>query len=247
MAERTTKYGDLAGKTVLLTGGANGIGEAMVREFGGQGAGIHFCDIDDEAGERLAAEVEGASYRHVDLREPGEIGDWVGSVSTVDVLVNNAARDPRIPLGEMSAAVWDDVIALNLRAQALTVREALSRFSRPASVINFSSVTFHLGPPEMAAYVASKGGILAMTRSLARELGPGGVRVNTISPGWTMTERQEKEFVDDQVRAMLAERQCKPELLEPVEIARVALFLASEASSAITGQEILADRGWFFS
>jgi NAD(P)-dependent dehydrogenase (short-subunit alcohol dehydrogenase family) len=129
----------------------------------------------------------------------------------------------------------------------LTVREAMPRFSKPASVINFSSVTFHLGPTDMAAYVASKGGILAMSRSLARELGPSGVRVNTISPGWIMTERQLEQFVDDETKAFILERQCQPALLQPSEIAEVALFLASSASAAITGQEILADRGWYFS
>jgi len=114
-------------------------------------------------------------------------------------------------------------------------------------VINFSSITFHLAPPNMSAYVATKGGILSMSRSLARELGPAGVRVNTISPGWIMTERQLAEFVDEETKAMIRDRQCMPDLIEPGRIAEVALFLASEVSDAITGQEILADRGWYHS
>ncbi len=238
-------YHDFDGQTVVITGGANGIGESMVRLFSAQGARVCFCDVDEVRGEALASEVGGAEFARVDLLQPAEIAKWIGSVGEISVLINNAADDPRIPLSELTVEVWDRVIDLNLRAYMLTVREALPHFTKTASVINFSSVTFHLGPPQMAAYVASKGGILAMTRSLARELGPKGIRVNTISPGWIMTERQEREYVTDEVRALLAERQCQPELIDPEEIGRVALFLGSSASSAITGQEILADRGWF--
>ncbi|MEM9281570.1 MAG: SDR family oxidoreductase [Verrucomicrobiota bacterium] len=240
-------YHDLDGKTVVITGGANGIGEAMVRQFWSQGARVCFCDIDEDKGKALAGELDGAEFTWVDLLKPEDISRWIRSVGDISVLVNNAANDPRIPLGEQTVEAWDRVIDLNLRAYMLTVKEALARFTDPASVINFSSVTFHLGPPDMAAYVASKGGILAMTRSMARELGPKGIRVNTLSPGWIMTERQVREYVDDDVRQLLAERQCQPALIDPDEVARVALFLASSASSAITGQEILADRGWFYS
>tara|TARA_R110002096_G_scaffold83431_2_gene193440 strand:+ start:1330 stop:2064 length:735 start_codon:yes stop_codon:yes gene_type:complete len=238
-------YHDFDGQTVVITGGANGIGESMVRLFSAQGARVCFCDVDEARGNALADEVEGAEFAWVDLLQPKEIVKWIGSVGEISVLVNNAANDPRVPLADLTVEAWDRVINLNLRAYMLTVREALPHFSDVASVINFSSVTFHLGPPEMTAYVASKGGILAMTRTLARELGPKGIRVNTISPGWIMTERQEREYVDGEVREMLAKRQCQPKLIEPDEIGRVALFLASSASSAITGQEILADRGWF--
>lgn len=238
----TANYTDLKGKNVLITGGANGIGEAMVHQFHQQGAVVHFCDIDEAKGKSLPG-----NFTNVDLREPEQISQWISSIESVDVLINNAANDPRIPLAELSVEAWDELMALNLRSQMLTVREAISRFSKPASVINFSSITFHLGPTEMAAYVASKGGILAMSRSLARELGPEGIRVNTISPGWIMTERQLEQFVDDDTKALIRDRQCQPELLQPAEIAAVALFLASEASAALTGQEILADRGWYFS
>lgn len=238
-------YQDLNDRTVLITGGANGIGAAMVRLFAAQGCDVRFCDVDAAAGSHLANTVSRTMFAQVDLRDPGQIAGWIESTDSIAVLVNNAALDPRIPLSDLSVEAWDDLLAINLRAHMLTVQAALPRFQSPASVINFSSVTFHLGPPDMAAYVASKGGILALTRSLARELGPRGIRVNTISPGWVMTERQQRDYVTDEVRAMLRARQCQPAFLEPEEIARVALFLASTASSALTGQELLADRGWF--
>ena len=112
-----------------------------------------------------------------------------------------------------------------------------------ASILNFSSITFHTAPKEMTAYVATKAGIQGFTRSLARELGPQGIRVNTLSPGWVMTARQLKEFVTLAVKGKIRRAQCIPELVQPSEGAEVVLFLCSEASRAMTGQEILVDRG----
>jgi NAD(P)-dependent dehydrogenase (short-subunit alcohol dehydrogenase family) len=244
-----SEYGDLDGKVVLITGGANGIGAALVRAFHAQGAVVCFCDVDAEGGKALVAELgAGARFARVDLLKEKQVTRWVESVASefgaLHVLINNAACDPRIPLGKTSTSEWDNLLARNLRSCFLTARAADPFLKRGAAIINFSSITFHIAPADMTAYVASKGGIIAYTRSLARELGPRGIRVNTISPGWVMTERQKWEFVTAKVKRMLREVQCVPDLLQPAEIARVALFLASEASSAITGQEILADRGW---
>jgi NAD(P)-dependent dehydrogenase (short-subunit alcohol dehydrogenase family) len=147
-------------------------------------------------------------------------------------------------LASVSVKDWDDLFATNLRAYFLMARETAPHMTSGSSIINFSSITVHTGPAPMSAYVATKGGALAFTRSLARELGPRGIRVNTISPGWIMTERQLKQFVTPAVKRLIRTSQCVPDLLKPQEIADVALFLASNASRAITGQEILADRGW---
>ena len=244
-----TEYSDLEGKVVLITGGANGIGAALVRAFHGQGAVVCFCDVDVAAGKALAEELgAGARFNKVDLLREKQVGRWVESIASefgaLHVLINNAASDPRIPLGKTTVEDWDRLLARNLRSCFLTARAVEPHLKRGSAIINFSSITFHIAPADMTAYVASKGGIIAFTRSLARELGPRGVRVNTISPGWVMTERQTAEFVTAKVKRMLREVQCVPDLLQPEEIARVALFLASEASSAITGQELLADRGW---
>jgi NAD(P)-dependent dehydrogenase (short-subunit alcohol dehydrogenase family) len=111
-------------------------------------------------------------------------------------------------------------------------------------MVNLSSITFHIAPAEMCAYVATKAAIIGFTRSLARELGSAGIRVNTVSPGWTMTERQLREYVTAATRKLIRKSQCTPDPIQPQEIGEVILFLASDASRAITGQEILADRGW---
>jgi NAD(P)-dependent dehydrogenase (short-subunit alcohol dehydrogenase family) len=242
-------YGDLRDRNVVITGGANGIGAAMARAFVTQGARVFFCDVDARAGEVLQRELgEMVEFSRVDLRREPEVRRWVkkivGGGEKVRVLVNNAARDPRMALEKMSVADWDDLFATNLRAYFLMAREVAPHMGKGGSIINFSSITFHIAPTELTAYVATKGGALAFTRALARELGPRGIRVNTLSPGWIMTERQMREFVTPAVKRLIRKSQCIPDRLQPEDIASVALFLASDASRAITGQEILADRGW---
>jgi NAD(P)-dependent dehydrogenase (short-subunit alcohol dehydrogenase family) len=244
-----TTYSDLADKIVLITGGATGIAAAMVRAFRQQGSQVFFCDVNDEAGRALAAQ-QGATVRYstVDLMQEKQVERWIGRVGKktgrVDVLINSAAADPRIALGKTTSRDWDRLFARNLRAFFFTARASEKFLRRGSSVINFSSLTFHTAPASMTAYVATKAGIQGFSRALARELGPRGVRVNTISPGWIMTERQLRQFVTPAVKKLIKRSQCVPELLQPEEIANVALFLASDASRAITGQEILADRGW---
>lgn len=221
----------------------------MVRAFAAQGARVFFCDVDQRSAESLARDIgEHVSFARVDLSREKEVTRWVKSVirkgGPVRTLINNAARDPRIALENTSVKDWDDLFATNLRAYFLMAREVAPHMREGGSIINFSSITFHTAPAAMTAYVATKGGALAFTRSLARELGPRGIRVNTLSPGWIMTERQLRDFVTPAVKTLIRKSQCVPDLLKPEEIADVALFLASDASRAITGQEILADRGW---
>tara|TARA_B100000676_G_scaffold248626_1_gene252407 strand:- start:639 stop:1397 length:759 start_codon:yes stop_codon:yes gene_type:complete len=242
-------FHDLKDKVVIITGGANGIGASMVKAFTAQGAQVCFCDVDVVAAESVCAGNDRQPlFRKVDLLKERQVNSWIAAVAKthgrIDVLINNAACDPRIPLNDMSVHDWDTLIARNLRSCFLTSRAANEHMPKGSSIINFSSITFHNAPPEMTAYVASKGGIISFTRSLARELGPKGIRVNTISPGWIMTDRQLKQFVTPKIKRMLRERQCIATLLQPREIANVAVFLASSLSSAVTGQEILADRGW---
>src|SRR3954468_2054533 len=246
-------YEDLRGKVVLLTGGANGIGAAAVRALHEQAAQVYFCDVDVKAGKRLAAELgESVFFSKVDLRQEKLVQSWVQSVGKsrgqIDVLINNAAADPRIALEAMSAKSWDDLFALNLRAYFLTSQAAVPYMRRGGeSIVNLASIVFHQGPARLSAYVATKSGIIGLTRSLARELGPRRIRVNVVSPGWVMTERQVREYVTPDAKKTILRSQCIPDLLQADELAQVILFLASDASTALTGQELLADRGWYHS
>ena len=242
-------YAELAGRTVLITGGANGIGQAMVEAFHVQGATVSFCDMDEAGGKRLAKRLaKRAEFTKVNLLRELEIKRWIAKVAkrhgSIDVLINNAARDPRIKFEDVSSKDWDDLFAGNLRAYFLTCREASPHLVKGASVINFSSITRFNGPEEMSTYVATKAGAIGLSRSLARELGPRRIRVNTISPGWIMTDRQLDEHVTPAIKRELRKIQCIPDLNQPDEVADVALFLASDASRAVTGQDILVDRGW---
>src|SRR5688572_12207171 len=183
------QFSELKDRAVVVTGGANGIGAATVRKFHEHGARVFFCDKDTAAGERLARELgTRASFQTVDLANEAQIVSWVAeikrSTATIRVLVNNAAWDPRIPFFETSTQQWDDLFAVNLRAGFLMARECAPAMARGGSIVNLASITFYNSPPKMVAYVATKGGVIGFTRCLARELGPQGIRVNCVSPGW---------------------------------------------------------------
>jgi NAD(P)-dependent dehydrogenase (short-subunit alcohol dehydrogenase family) len=243
---------ELKDRNVLVTGGANGIGRAIVRAFHQQGSRVFFCDVDTRSGARLARELgDRTDFRRVDLTREREVVEWVGAIGRrhkkIHALINNAARDTRIELDHCSVNDWDNLFATNLRAYFLTSREAVKWMRAGASIINFSSITFHAGMPNLSAYVATKAGALGFTRSLARELGPRRIRVNTVTPGWVMTERQLREFITPAIRKFLFRAQCIPDLIQPEEIAEIVLFLAGDASRAMTGQELLVDRGWHHS
>ena len=242
-------YPELKNQIVLVTGGANGIGEAVVRAFHEQKSRVCFCDVDVAAGRSLSKELGGeVFFQKVDLLKEREVCRWIKQIGArwkrIDALVNNAAKDPRMALEKTSAEEWDRLFARNLRAYFLTSREAVRLMSGSGSIINLASITFHNSPVNMSAYVATKGGVIGFTRSLARELGPRRIRVNAVSPGWVMTERQLRQFVTPAIKRFVRKSQSIPDLIQPEEIASVVLFLASDGSRAITGQEILVERGW---
>jgi D-xylose 1-dehydrogenase len=240
-------FPELQDQAVVITGGANGIGEATVRLFHAHGARVFFCDRDAARGESLAREL-GVSFQQVDLARETEIISWIAAVRraapSIRALVNNAASDPRIPFLETTAAQWDELFAVNTRACFLTARECVFAMPPGASIVNITSVTFYNTPKTLVPYVASKGGLMGLTRCLARELGERRIRVNCVSPGWVWTERQKRDYLDAAAQQLIHEHQCIPDHIQPEEIARVILFLASDLSAAVTGQEILADRGW---
>ncbi|MGI4940849.1 MAG: SDR family NAD(P)-dependent oxidoreductase [Janthinobacterium lividum] len=244
-------YSDLADKTVLITGGASGIGEAVVRRFAAQGSRVGFLDINDAAGEALAAELGGnVRYVHADLTDIPALRAGVAAVrdafGPITILVNNAAHDERHRTEDVTPEYWDNRVAVNLRHQFFTAQAVLPDMQAAGggSIVNFGSVSWMIGQGGMAAYTACKSAVLGLTRSLARDYGADNIRVNAIAPGWIMTQRQKDLWLTPEGVEELMQRQCLKRGLQPDEIARVTLFLASEEASACTNQHYVVDGGW---
>lgn len=247
-------YPDLEGKTVLVTGGGSGIGEAIVRRFAGQKAKVAFVDIKEAESRALADELSagGASVRfeHADLTDipslQAAIGRVKGAFGPVQILVNNAAHDERHPTEEVTEAYWDGRIAVNLKHQFFAAQAVLPdmRAAKAGVILNFGSVSWMVGQGGMAAYTASKSGVIGLTRSLARDYGAFNIRVNAIAPGWIMTQRQKDLWLNPESEAELMQRQCLKRKLQPDEIARFTVFMASEEASACTNQHYVVDGGW---
>jgi NAD(P)-dependent dehydrogenase (short-subunit alcohol dehydrogenase family) len=247
-------YSDLAGKVVLVTGGASGIGEAIVRHFARQKSIVVFFDIKVEEGTRLAHELSaqglGAHFQNVDLTDIAALRAGVAAARKAygpfNVLVNNAAHDERHPTEEMTPEYWDDRIAVNLKHQFFAAQAVLPdmKAANAGAIVNFGSVSWMVGQGGMAAYTASKSGVIGLTRSLARDYGPYNIRVNAIAPGWIMTQRQIDNWLTPEGVAELMHRQCLKRKLVPDEVAKFTVFLASDEASACTAQHYVVDGGW---
>lgn len=247
-------YSDLAGKVVLVTGGASGIGAAIVRRFAQQKSKVVFFDIKEDEGQRLARELSeqglGAHFQRVDLTDIAALRAGVAQARSahgaIDVLVNNAAHDERHKTEEMTPEYWDDRIAVNLKHQFFAAQAVLPdmKAANAGAIINLGSVSWIAGQGGMAAYTASKSGVIGLTRSLARDYGPYNIRVNAIAPGWIMTERQLEKWMTPQGEVELMQRQCLKRKLVPDEIAKFTVFLASDEASACTAQHYVVDGGW---
>ncbi|MBI2299339.1 MAG: SDR family oxidoreductase [Armatimonadetes bacterium] len=245
------KLPGIEGRAALVTGAANGIGAETARLLAEQGATVTLVDIDDEPGEALAERV-GAVYRHVDIRVEQDVIAVVAEVAArcggVDILVNNAAVDPRCDSTTVSVEFLENLFAVNLFAQILFGREVIPHMRRAGrgAIVNLTSLCFHLCHENQGPYAATKGGAIAMARTWARENGRHGIRSNALAPGWTYCERQRQWLDDPAIRADLMAKQCIPKLLMPEQVARVVVFLCSDAASGITGQTITVDHGWVF-
>jgi NAD(P)-dependent dehydrogenase (short-subunit alcohol dehydrogenase family) len=248
-------YASLRGRVVFVTGGASGIGESMVEHFCAQGAQVSFVDIAEAPAQALLARIRDRGHpapRFIpcDLRRIEDLRAAIAEAARQDgpirVLVNNAGNDDRHRSEDVSVEYWDERMAVNLRHQffaAQAVRPQM-RAAGGGSIVNLGSITWLVGDPDCPAYVTAKAAVGGLTRALAREFGPEGIRVNCLLPGWVMTERQLRLWVTPEGERQIAERQCLPARVEPADIARMALFLAADDSRMCTSQNFIVDGGW---
>ena len=249
----TAIYPDLENKVVLVTGGASGIGAAMVRGFARQKAKVGFLDIDKASAatlvDELTAQGLSAHYEYCDLTKIEDLRGAIGRVRArlgpVRVLINNAARDDRHATADVTPEYWDDRIAVNLKHQFFAAQAVLPdmQVAKDGAIVNFGSISWMTGQGGMAVYTAAKSAVLGLTRSLARDYGPYNIRVNSVAPGWIMTERQVEKWLTPQGEADLMKAQCLKRKLYPDDVARVVVFLASAEASACTSQQYIVDGG----
>jgi len=243
----------LQDKVALVTGAGTGIGEAIARRFAAEGARAYLFDRDAESNcrvaESIAADGGWAEAIAGDVRRAAELAALVeaarGRFGRIDILVNNAGIFPRQPFLEITDEQWDEMQDVNLKSMFRASQLALKLMSeaRAGKIVNISSVTFFLGVDNLAHYTASKGGVIGLTRSLARAAGPYNVHVNCVTPGFIQTESEVRFVNEDESRKMVAE-QCLARRITPLDVARVCLFLACELSEGMTGQCLNVDGGW---
>jgi NAD(P)-dependent dehydrogenase (short-subunit alcohol dehydrogenase family) len=246
-------YPSLRGAVVFITGGASGIGADIVRAFVGQGSQVGFIDIDDERGGALVEELEpqGAKihFAACDLRDIDALrrafGALQGALGPATILVNNAARDDRHGWEEVSADYYDERIATNLRHMFFAIQTVAPGMiaAGKGSIINLGSNSWWEAAGGMPVYTSAKAAVHGMTRSFARDLGPHRIRVNTVVPGWVMTERQKTLWVTPEALERHRQRQCLPDLIEPVYLARMVLFLASDDAAMCTANNYMVEAG----
>lgn len=254
MSSRDARYPSLAERAVLVTGGASGIGAAIVEAFYRQGARVAFLDVDEAAAaalvQRLGTEGHAPLFRRCDLTDIAalrqSIAALAGELGQIRVLVNNAARDDRHEIAAVTPELWDRIMAVNLRHQFFAAQAVAAGMAAAGggSIVNLGSISWLIGQGGMPGYLTAKAAIAGLTRALARDLGPQNIRVNAVLPGWTMTERQLALWLTPEAEADLMQRQCLKQKLMPHHVASMVLFLAAEDSAMCTSQSYIVDGGW---
>jgi len=248
-------YSSLKSKVVVVTGGASGIGEAIVEAFARQQAQVIFLDIQDEAAETLVRRLQKAGsvtakYFHCDLTDMAALQrvkeEILQSSPVVDVLVNNAGNDTRHTIEEVTSEYWDRCMQVNLKHQFFMAQAVLPgmRQARRGSIINMSSIGWIIPSTRMPVYVTAKAAVVGMTRTLAHEVGGDGIRVNAVLPGAILTHRQRELWFTEEYKEQILSRQAIKRMILPEEVAKLILFLGSDESLAITNQSFVIDGGW---
>ena len=250
------QYADLRGRTVFVSGGTSGIGAAIVEAFCRQSARTVFVDVQAEAGAALVAQLGEATgnapvFYEADVTRTEDLQAAVARAhdETGDLyaLINNAANDTRHKAGEVTPEVWDAIVAVNLKHQFFAAQAAAPLIIRHGggAIVNLGSISPIHGIPDLSVYATSKAAVFGLTRTLARQHGSSGVRVNSVVPGAILTERQRALWVSPEDEARLIENQCLKRPMVETDVAEMVLFLASQAARGCTGQEFRVDGGLF--
>jgi NAD(P)-dependent dehydrogenase (short-subunit alcohol dehydrogenase family) len=243
-------YPSLRDRVVFVTGAASGIGASFVEGFHAQGAKVGFVDLAADEGAALAGRLgPRAWFRRCDVTDApalqAAVRDAAETLGAITVLINNVANDTRHDAADLTPEAWRRALAVNLDP-ALLASVAVYPMMKQAgggAIINVSSINALLGPPHMPAYVAAKGAINALSKGLAREWGPDRIRVNALSPGWVVTPRQLELWLTPEAEAEWSRQVALTDRLMPEDVARLALFLASDDGRMITGQNLVIDAG----
>jgi len=242
-------YPSLQGKRVVVTGGGSGIGAGITTAFARQGAEVIFVDIAVEDSQALVAELSDAAikpvFKPVDLTDLEAVKAFFAETGPIDVLVNNAGNDDRHSLADVTPAYWDNRMNVNLRHMLFCAQAAAPGMKARGggAIVNFGSISWHLGLEDLVLYETAKAGIEGMTRALARELGPDDIRVTCVVPGNVKTKRQEKWYTPEGEAEIIKAQAVKGRIL-PANVASLVLFLASDDGSLCTGHEYWIDAGW---
>lgn len=255
MQQSDARYPSLQNRVVFVTGGGSGIGQSIVEHLCAQAARVSFIDIQKEASEALVAQIAASGHPaprfiHGDLKDIPALQAAIAQTAAADgpitVLVNDAANDDRHRIEDVTPAYWHDRLEVNLNHQFFAAQAVrpLMRDAGGGSIINLGSVSWMIGERDCIAYVTAKSAIGGLTRGLARELGPENIRVNCVVPGWVMTERQIKLWLDADGERLIEQSQCLPGRLAPPDIARMVLWLAADDSRMCSSQNFIVDAGW---
>ncbi len=251
MSPQFATYPSLKGKSVLVTGGASGIGAEIVRAFAAQGARVGFIDLDGDAGAALVSEIGGGDVacEVCDLRDiealRGAIGALAERFGPQTALVNNAARDDRHDWKDVTPDYWDDRYATNLRHHFFAIQAVAPGMiaAGGGSIVNMGSNSWWEAFGGFPAYASAKAAVHGLTRTMARDLGVHRIRVNTVVPGWIMTERQKTLWVTPEAAEKQRNRQCLPDLIEPVYVARMVVFLSSDDAAMCSANNYMVEAG----
>jgi len=248
------QYPSLAGMPVVISGGASGIGAALVRNFAAQGAKVGFVDIAQDAGQALETELtesgQIAKFIVCDITDTQAFQAAITTLATAHgdalALVNNAGHDQRHDWAEVTPAYWDDRMAVNLKHAFFAIQAVAPGMVRAGkgSIINTGSISWMVMTPMLPLYETAKAATHGLTRAMAGELGKSGIRVNSLVPGAVITERQMKHWLDDTALKDIQDAQALAGNIYPDDVARMALFLAADDSAMISGQQFLVDGGW---